>query len=456
VLQNKLTGRKKPIGFGQSNLRKAPEPAKNKHGAEGEAGRRGAYMVVREHRTASLTKPGVVLQRSPRVVVSGYYGFGNCGDEAMLFAIVTQLKKRMPALEVVVLSRRPEDTARDFGVEAIPRRDFRLIWRELKKADLLLSGGGSLFQDVTSPRNVFYYAAIIIMAKLLGRRICLYGQGLGPLKRRISRYLVRRVANWADVITLRDEGSLEELRALGVGRRVFVTTDPVLGLEAESADRERGRALLAAAGIETGPESSTPAPGDEAGRRREQQQATATRSPLAGVSLRPWPHLRQSVTAVAQTADRMKAQGWQVVLIPLQASDLQILNQVRETMRQPAVILENIRGFRDLMAVMAHLDFGLGMRLHFLIFAALFGVPAVGLGYDPKVGRFMDQIGLPAIPLAEVNEEVLSRTAGGLLDSLDATRAQVGERVRQLKARAEANADLVADLLSKTGRRGIS
>ena len=43
-----------------------PETAKNKHGAKGEAGRRGAYWAVREHRTASLTKPGAVLQRSPR------------------------------------------------------------------------------------------------------------------------------------------------------------------------------------------------------------------------------------------------------------------------------------------------------------------------------------------------------------------------------------------------------
>jgi polysaccharide pyruvyl transferase CsaB len=388
----------------------------------------------------------------PRIVISGYYGFGNCGDEAMLFAIVTQLKKRIPALEIAVLSQRPEDTARDFGVEAIPRRDIRLIWRELKRADLLLSGGGSLFQDVTSPRSVFYYGGIIIMARLLGRKICLYGQGIGPLKRRISRELVRRVMNRADVITLRDEGSLEELRTLGVIRRAFVTTDPVLGLEVEAADRERGRALLTAAGVDTGPPAGTPVTGIEAGGRNGEAYAAGGRGPLLGLSLRPWPRLWASVAAVARTADQLRSQGWQVVLIPLQTSDLQVLRQVRETMRQPAVILENIRGFRDLMAVMAHLDFGMGMRLHFLIFAALFGVPAVGLVYDPKVGRFMDQVGLPSIPLAEVNEVVLNRTTQEFLKNLGATRARVEERVRSLKERAEANADLVVDLLYKPDR----
>lgn len=375
-----------------------------------------------------------------KALISGYYGFGNCGDEAMLFAIVTQLKKRIPDLHVVVLSQRPEDTAREFGVQAVPRRDFRLIWKELRTADLLLSGGGSLFQDVTSPRNVFYYAAIILMAKVLGKKICIYGQGIGPLNYRFSKYLVGRVVGWADVVTLRDEGSRRELTSLGIAKPAYVTADPVLGLDTKLADLERGRAILAAAGIKEGLKNHlTEAPG---------------RPALIGISLRQWPNLTRFLPVVAKVADRVAAEGNKVVFVPLQPGDLPVLNLVREQMERPAIIVENIKGFRDLMSVMVHLDLCIGMRLHFLIFAAMFSVPAVGLGYDPKVPRFMNQVGLPAVPMTEVTEEVLMRFIQDLFEHMGTTREKLKKRVRELRARAETNADLVADLL-KRGDLGV-
>lgn len=361
----------------------------------------------------------------PKVVISGYYGFGNCGDEAMLFAIITQLSRRIPGLEVVVLSQRPEDTARDFGVRSVSRRDLRLIWRELRDADLFLSGGGSLFQDVTSPRSIFYYAALIVLARLRRKKVCLYGQGIGPLNRRLSRFLVGQAARLADLVTLRDETSVEELAALGVSGPMYVTADPVLGLEEGLGSKEDGRVLLEAAGVREGP--------------------------ILAVSLRRWPRLGGSLTAVAALADRLAGAGWQVVLTPLQRDDQVVLSVVRERMRQPAVLLENIQGFRDLMAVTSHFDLCIGMRLHFLIFAAMFAVPAVGLSYDPKVDRFMRQVGLPALPVESVAAEGLARIVDGLLSDPGSVRSRLRERVRELKARAEENADLVATLLRGGG-----
>ncbi|MEW6770610.1 MAG: polysaccharide pyruvyl transferase CsaB [Bacillota bacterium] len=357
----------------------------------------------------------------PKVVISGYYGFGNCGDEAMLFAIVTQLSRRIPGLQVVVLSQRPEDTARDFGVRSVSRRDLRLIWRELRDADLFLSGGGSLFQDVTSPRSIFYYAALILLARLRRKKICLYGQGIGPLNHRLSRFLVGRAVRLADLVTLRDETSVEELAALGVSGPMYVTADPVLGLEEGLGGKENGRALLEAAGVGEGP--------------------------ILAVSLRRWPQLERSLAAVTALADRVAGAGWQVVLTPLQRDDLAVLRLVQKQMRQPAVLLENFQGFRDLMAVTSHFDLCVGMRLHFLIFAAMFAVPAVGLSYDPKVARFMHQVGLPALPVESVAADDLIQAVDGLLSDLGSVRSRLRERVRELRARAEENADLVAALL---------
>lgn len=377
----------------------------------------------------------------PKVVISGYYGFGNCGDEAMLFAIITLLRRRVPDLSVAVLSERPRETARDFGVQAVPRRNVRLILRELRDADLLLSGGGNLFQDVTSFRSVFYYAAIVVLARMLRKKICIYGQGIGPLNHQASRRLVGWVIRMANIITLRDEISLQELAAIGVSKPAHVMADPVFGLGKELADWERGRALLEAAGVYDGNESAPAASKEPGG-------AEHKKTPVIGISLRRWPDLGASLESVARLADSMASEGWKVVFVPLQPNDVAVLNRVREKMRLPAVIMDNIRGFRDLMAIMTHLDFCVGMRLHFLIFAAMFGVPAVGLSYDPKVARFMDQVGMPVVSVSEVTAEKLIHVAGALLADNDLARERLEKRVTELKARAEENADLVVALIN--------
>ena len=375
----------------------------------------------RAHRKYTIISEGVT--GVPKVLISGYYGFGNCGDEAMLFAIISQLKRRLPDLQVVVLSQQPEKTAGDFGVRAVARLDFRLIWRELGEADLLLSGGGSLFQDVTSPRNVFYYAAVVWLARLRGKKVYLCGQGIGPLRRRLSRCVMKRVARWADLITLRDEASLRELTSLGSKGPMRVTADPVLGLGTELINRERGAAILAATGLEKGP--------------------------VIGVSLRQWSGLASTLKAVAALLDKMTKTGWQVVLVPLQREDREALGALERELASPAVYLENLRDFRDLMAVIANCDFCIGMRLHFLIFAVMGGVPAVGLSYDPKVTRFMNQVGLPVFPVGDLLPDDLSRVTEGLLAEGRLLREQLRERVAALKARADIDGELVAGLLRR-------
>ncbi|MGQ9512171.1 polysaccharide pyruvyl transferase CsaB [Thermodesulfitimonas sp.] len=356
----------------------------------------------------------------PKVVISGYYGFGNCGDEAMLFAIVTQLRRRIPAVELVVLSQQPAATARDFGVRAIDRRDFALIWRELRDADLLLSGGGSLFQDVTSPRSVFYYAAIILMAWLRGKKICLYGQGVGPLNRWVSRLLVKKVVELADLVTVRDPGSLQELRSLGVRRPVHVTADPVLGLTIPAGAATRGEELLGAAGIGM--------------------------APLVGISLRRWPQVERVLPAVARAVARLIAEGWRAVLLPLQPDDYGVLTALQKELGGVPRLLK-IEGFHDLMAVAGRLNLGIGMRLHFLIFAALAGVPAVGLSYDPKVARFMAAVGLPTVGIDEVTPEKLVQAVQDL--RVRDMAVGLSAKVSELKVLAEENADLVAALISR-------
>jgi len=96
-----------------------------------------------------------------RFLISGYYGFGNLGDEALLAVIVEQLRGRYPGASIDVLSNTPAETARTYGVEATPRAAPGAVRRAIDRADVVLSGGGGLLQNVTSLRSLLYYAGIV-------------------------------------------------------------------------------------------------------------------------------------------------------------------------------------------------------------------------------------------------------------------------------------------------------
>ena len=126
-----------------------------------------------------------------RIVVSGYYGSKNAGDEAMLAAMLEVLGDLDPKLHITVISADPEDTRKRHGVDAVSWLGLPAIIRELRQADLLISGGGSLLQNVTSRRSLYYYMGIIFLAFMAGLKVMLYAQGIGPIRGHLPRRLMR-------------------------------------------------------------------------------------------------------------------------------------------------------------------------------------------------------------------------------------------------------------------------
>ena len=173
-----------------------------------------------------------------RVVVSGYYGFDNVGDEAVLAGTIEALRCFRPGIEIAVLSANPEATARAHDVRAIPRGRPRDLLQALRRCDLCLSGGGSLFQDVTSWRSPWYYLGVLALAQRLGRPTAVYAQGMGPLRGRIVRQAAARLLDAVEIITLRDQASLAVLDRWGVRRPpVVLAADPALLLRPEWSPR---------------------------------------------------------------------------------------------------------------------------------------------------------------------------------------------------------------------------
>lgn len=120
------------------------------------------------------------------IVISGYYGQLNTGDEAILRVLVDKLKeyerKSNSSLNIVVLSSRPELTAKLYNVEAVNRKKIPSVIKAIKRCDIFISGGGSLFQNETSNRSLYYYLFQIFLAKLFGKKVFIFSQGIGPIK----------------------------------------------------------------------------------------------------------------------------------------------------------------------------------------------------------------------------------------------------------------------------------
>lgn len=362
----------------------------------------------------------------PRVVISGYYGFHNSGDEAMLYAMLQALREAVPGLKATVLSRDPGYTARVFGVGSISRADIRQVYQALRDADLLISGGGGLLQDVTGPNSIIYYLGVVAMARLLGKPVFFYAQGIGPVHTALGKVLVRLVANHASVVTVRDPDSRDELASLGVKRPpVYVTADPVLGLDPSSINVKRGREILTSLGINGGP--------------------------VVGISVRPWKGLDGYKKVLARVADDFMGNGWRVLLVPMHGPvDADSCREVAGLMCEKGYLLNNRTDFMDLLSVTANLDLAIGMRLHFLIFGALFGVPVIGIPYDPKVNRFLQSVGLPPGLSAETLDYAeLSFRIKEVLADREKISTALSERVDLLHEKALRNAVQVGELFRK-------
>lgn len=165
-----------------------------------------------------------------RVVLSGYFGFDNVGDEAILFSIIRALRKLEPAIEITVLSNNPAETAATYGVDTVNRWNIAEVRAALRSADGLISGGGSLMQDATSGKTIPYYAGVIKLAQIAKVPVFIYSQGIGPINGTLGKWLVKSVFNKCAGITVRDEASFALLREIGVRPPVSVVPDPVVGL----------------------------------------------------------------------------------------------------------------------------------------------------------------------------------------------------------------------------------
>ena len=360
------------------------------------------------------------------VVICGAYGMGNSGDEAILDAIVAEMRAIDPLMPLTVMTRDPAGASARLGLTAVHTFNFPRFLAVMRRRALYINGGGSLIQDVTSRRSLWYYLFTLRAAKRLGCKVMMYGCGIGPVKRPGGVERTRRVLNsCVDAITLREPDSIEELARFGVTKpEIILASDPALTLP--SAPAEEVDAALEAAGA---------APGGK----------------YICFALRLWPGFGEKAGVFAAAARHAhEAYGLTPVFLPINhLDDGQAAALVAEKLGDtPHVLLPGPMSSALVIGLMSRMQVVVSMRLHGLIFAAGQGVPLIGVSYDPKVTAFLRCVDAGCVPLEGLEEGELCR----LIDGAAARRgdaAALEENVRKLRAIEHRSMETAARLLGK-------
>ncbi|MBR3995123.1 MAG: polysaccharide pyruvyl transferase CsaB [Clostridia bacterium] len=361
-----------------------------------------------------------------KIVICGYHGFANSGDEALLKAMIDILKRKQPDLSITVLSMHPESTKKLYNVDSVYRYNLFKIYRLFKSSDLFIFGGGSLLQDITSKRSLYYYLTIINMALKSGIKVMLYGNGIGPLTDKKSRIKTAKCLNKVDLITLRDDLSDKLLSEIGVtAPDIHITSDPAFTLQFD--DLQKNDSLLCEAGIDSD-------------------------TKYAVVAVRDW---KDSVSnfndIIAKFCDNIsRKHNISPLFIPMQyKEDEQIALDIISRMDTKGYIIRRNLEIDEVFSLIGFSTLALGMRLHMLIYATTLGIPVIALSYDTKVSAFMQSLHQPiSIDVDNISEDSLLSASDKLIGELSKRKDDIKESLFYLRKKAEENADYAIGLLN--------
>jgi polysaccharide pyruvyl transferase CsaB len=389
---------------------------------------------------------------SPHILICGYYGFGNAGDEAILTVIIQRLRVHYADARFTVVAY-PFADLRDIvvshGVNALDARDVAAVVEAATEADLMVLGGGGLFQDylpaderqILAPgqSNLAVWSGYGLLAAALGKPLAIWGVGIGPLTTEAGRRATQLLFQQATTAQVRDRASLRLLSDLGIDSRVELSADPAFLLE--PPEPETMAELMVDDDIPAG------------GRHR------------IGVVVRSWDGRWQAPLAAA--LDRLvEERDADIVFVPFQQSgrglenDAHAATLVAARMRrfERRAVIHTEYSPPERMGILATCSAVIGMRLHSVVFGAAAGVPVVGLAYDPKVTQLMEELGVAdlSIELRDVDaDQIFDRTVTALELTPD-RRAAIAEQVAGLRRRALVAEEVVVPLLERPEVRPLT
>jgi polysaccharide pyruvyl transferase CsaB len=356
-----------------------------------------------------------------RIGISGSYGGMNLGDEAILDGILNQLRSTVSA-EMTVFSRNPADTLARHEVEhavAVRGLTRKEITAEIRELDLFILGGGGILYD----QDAETYLREVLLAQELGVPVMVYAISAGPLTTPTARQAVQTALNGAALITVRDRQGYRLLEDVGVTREIHLTADPALLLPPEELPIEAvkaegvafGRHLVGFSVREPGP---------------------------AAPDIDPEEYYALLANAADFVVERLDAD---VVFVPMERTDIRHSHAVIAHMKnaERGEILRQQYSPAQILDLIGRFEFVVGMRLHFLIFAALQGTPFIALPYASKVTGLLEDLGMETPPLGSVGIGQLLARIDRSWDTRDEIRRKITERLPVLQDRARQTNDLL-------------
>lgn len=296
-----------------------------------------------------------------KVLISGYYGFDNFGDEAILGVLTQKLKKM--GLNVRVLSRNPEKTSKLYNVDTTLFFCLLQVIYRISKTDILVSGGGSLLQDVTSLKSLLYYLWVINTALFFRKKVIIFAQGIGPINNKFGAFLTKQTLKRCDLVTVRDRKSRLLLHLWGIN--ATLVCDPLFGLKLHE-------------GIP---------------------------SNKVGIQLRSFKTLKDSLLEKIANQVNKEFSDKEIEIFSFQdALDLDVCKKFEKILKK---INPNINSkiifnqtSNEILEKFSKLEYLIAMRFHANLIALKYGIKTLAVSYDIKVEKLAEEAQIPCASMS--------------------------------------------------------
>lgn len=340
-----------------------------------------------------------------KILLSGYFGFNNLGDEAILASMVEMIRDLDEDHKITVLSDNPEQTEVKYDTESIYRYDIFKIASKMKNSDIFISGGGSLLQDVTGLKSVPYYLGLIFLAQVFNMKTVFFAQGVGPVNNNFYRFLIKKVLNRVDFLSVRDLNSKLFLEDIGIkDGKIKLIDDPVYGLNKckEKSDKSFNKKSI-------------------------------------GISVRNW-HDNSYLKVLADFLNYLiKKEEVKITIVPFhEREDVRVSNQLQNMLYTKTEIKEYTDDLDLVNDLYSSFDIFIGVRLHSLIFAAINCTPFIGVSYDPKVESLIKEMNYqPLITTENITKQQLIKSYDIIKDDRKKIEARIDRIVLEKNKRVK-------------------
>lgn len=359
-----------------------------------------------------------------KIMISGYYGFDNSGDDAILKVLTQQIKNRDVHADITTLSNNVEQTKREYKVDAINRYDFFKIIKKMKTCDLFISGGGSLLQDFTSNRSLYYYLFLLILAKRYCKKTIVLANGIGPIGGKFNRKITKKILENVDYITLRDEKSYSLLKEIGLkNSKVEVTFDPVILMET-LPDKEIEKIYA--------------------------EENISLSKKYIGIAVRDWKNSHSIVDEVSKLCKHiLETTECDILFIPMHyPDDLRFSEKILVNLPAERVaVVKKEYSVEKVMGIISKLEYIISMRYHSIVYAAINNIPMTAIIYDPKIEGIMDAFELEELcSMTQLKNGKLINIFNEGWNKKESTKIRLADKKEMLLKNAKRNIDIILNI----------